>query len=211
MAHHICVHCGLQCATSPSTPLNCPNCSDERESISHQPQSWTSLELLVGNYTNVFTDLGDGVTGIVTRPTFAIGQEIYLIQTDTGNIIWDCLAYVDNDTVAVINKLGGLRAVVVSHPHFIGSALEWSSRFGNCPVFVHALNKPWLGRTGSAVKLWEQGALEILPGLNCILCGGHFPGSCILHWSQGAGGRGAIFTSDTILPRRSLVVPRASC
>jgi hypothetical protein len=31
-----------------------------------------------------------------------------------------------------------------------------------------------------------------------VRCGGHFPGSAVLHWADGADGRGALFTGDTI-------------
>ena len=42
--------------------------------------------------------------------------------------------------------------------------------------------------------------MEPLPGsgLTLIRCGGHFPGSCVLHWAAGAGGAGALLTGDTI-------------
>jgi glyoxylase-like metal-dependent hydrolase (beta-lactamase superfamily II) len=33
-----------------------------------------------------------------------------------------------------------------------------------------------------------------------IRCGGHFPGSSVLYWREGAAGKGALFTGDTILP-----------
>jgi hypothetical protein len=31
-----------------------------------------------------------------------------------------------------------------------------------------------------------------------IRCGGHFPGSSVLHWSAGAQGRGALLAGDTL-------------
>nr|MBA3416177.1 MBL fold metallo-hydrolase [Chloroflexia bacterium] len=35
-------------------------------------------------------------------------------------------------------------------------------------------------------------------GLTAIRCGGHYPGSSVLHWADGADGAGALFTGDTI-------------
>ena len=35
-------------------------------------------------------------------------------------------------------------------------------------------------------------------GVTLINCGGHFPGSSVLHWAAGAGGKGALLTGDTI-------------
>jgi len=31
-----------------------------------------------------------------------------------------------------------------------------------------------------------------------VQCGGHFDGSAVLDWAEGAGGRGALLTGDTI-------------
>src|SRR5207302_9811162 len=43
-----------------------------------------------------------------------------------------------------------------------------------------------------------EGSREVLPGLTVVQCGGHFDGSAVLHWSEGAGGRGALLTGDSI-------------
>ena len=40
--------------------------------------------------------------------------------------------------------------------------------------------------------------LPLLDGVTLIRCGGHFPGSDVLHWAQGADGRGALLTGDTM-------------
>jgi glyoxylase-like metal-dependent hydrolase (beta-lactamase superfamily II) len=37
-----------------------------------------------------------------------------------------------------------------------------------------------------------------LPGIRLVQCGGHFPGSSVLHWAEGADGRGVLLTGDTI-------------
>jgi hypothetical protein len=34
--------------------------------------------------------------------------------------------------------------------------------------------------------------------MTLIRCGGHFAGSSVLHWTKPAGGRGAIFSGDTL-------------
>ncbi len=38
----------------------------------------------------------------------------------------------------------------------------------------------------------------MLPGVTLVRCGGHFEGSAVLHWAQGAEGRGVLLTGDTI-------------
>ena len=56
----------------------------------------------------------------------------------------------------------------------------------------------WLraGR-GVAVRTWS-GTLGVLPAVTLIQCGGHFPGSAVLHWASGADGRGVLLSGDTI-------------
>src|SRR5262249_53345659 len=110
----ICVNCGLQHEEVAGLPGRCLNCSDERESMTHKPQRWTNLAAMQGHYHNIFTPLGDGVTGIITSPVFGIGPEVFLIQTSAGNVLWDCFAYLDEATLHQIAAMGGLSAIVIS-------------------------------------------------------------------------------------------------
>ncbi len=146
MSRFICQNCGLQHAETEEPPTSCLNCDDDRERIAYQPQAWTTLEDLDGRYRNVFSDLGDGVTAIVTEPPFAIGQEAYLIATQSGNVLWDCLGYLDGGTVRQLRDRGGVAAIVISHPHFMGCAVEWSHRLNCIPVHIHRNNEPWVAR-----------------------------------------------------------------
>lgn len=200
MSYWICVHCGLQHGDSETVPARCLNCSDERESMTHKSPAWTTLAEMQGHYRNVFTSLGDGVTGICTSPAFGIGPEVFLIQTSAGNVLWDCVAYLDQQTIDQIRALGELSAIVISHPHMVASVVEWSRSLGNVPVFIHHDNMPWMPRTDPVIHWWQGESLEVNSALTVVRCGGHFPGSCVLHWKEGAQGKGALFTGDTILP-----------
>jgi glyoxylase-like metal-dependent hydrolase (beta-lactamase superfamily II) len=203
-ANFICVNCGLQHGDGPEAPPSCLNCSDERESMTHKPQRWTTLAEMQGLYRNVFTPLGDGVTGVVTSPSFGIGPEVFLIQTSAGNVLWDCFAYLDEATVEQISQIGGLSAIVISHPHMFGSVVEWSHALNKVPVLIHQDNQRWMPepapRHDPVIHWWQGESLAVNPALTVVRCGGHFPGSSVLHWREGAGGQGALFTGDTILP-----------
>ena len=56
-------------------------------------------------------------------------------------------------------------------------------------------------RPEAVTKFWEGDRLDLTDGVSLIRCGGHFPGSTVLHWSQGAAGKGAILTGDTVQVR----------
>jgi hypothetical protein len=102
----------------------------------------------------------------------------------------------DAATVTLINSLGGIRAMAISHPHFYTSMSEWSRAF-DVPVHVHAADRQWVMRPDGQLKHWEGETLELLPDVTLIRGGGHFPGSSLLHWAKGAGGRGILCASDT--------------
>jgi glyoxylase-like metal-dependent hydrolase (beta-lactamase superfamily II) len=198
--NNICFNCGTQFPATDTEPTSCPICEDDREAISQNQQRWTTLGEMYGRYKNQFSVLEPRVTGIVTHPEFAIGQEAYIVQTEEGNVLWDCLSYIDEDTFKEVSKLGGITAISISHPHLYGSMIEWSRAFGNAPIYLHVSNRSWVMRTDGIIHFWEGDSLEVLSGLTLIRCGGHFPGSCVLHWDKGADGKGVIFTSDTIQP-----------
>ncbi len=199
MPAFICETCGVQAAESQQPPPACPICLDERQYVGWQGQRWTTLaDLRAAGYTNHFEEQEPGLTAVVTRPAFAIGQRALLLQTAAGNIFWDCLSFLDEATVAEIERRGGLRVIAISHPHFYGTCVEWSRAFGGARVYIHAADRRWVTRPDERIVLWEGDTVEPLPGVTLINLGGHFDGATILHWPAGAGGRGAMLTGDTI-------------
>jgi hypothetical protein len=54
-----------------------------------------------------------------------------------------------------------------------------------------------VARPDPATRAW-RGSHELAPGLTLHQLGGHFEGSCVMHWAAGAGGRGVLLASDTI-------------
>ena len=53
-------------------------------------------------------------------------------------------------------------------------------------------------RPSPSLALWEGEALEPLPGLTVVHLGGHFDGATVLYWPEGADGRGALLSGDTL-------------
>lgn len=198
MENYICQTCGVQHAESQGPPAHCIICEDERQYIGRGGQQWTTLaEMRGAGYRNEITTLEPALSGIQTRPQFAIGQRALLVQTGPGNFLWDCISYIDGETVDRVNEIGGLAGISVSHPHFYGVMIEWSHAFGGAPVYIPAADRQWVVRPDPAVR-WYEGSRQVLPGLTLVPCGGHFEGSAALHWADGAEGKGALLTGDTI-------------
>jgi len=162
-------------------------------------QAWTRWsELAAAGQGYEIRDLEPGLTGFRCDPQLGIGPVGYLVQTPGGNLLWDCPSFVDGAVAAEVEKRGGVAVVSASHPHFYGAMADWSAAFGGAPIRLPAADLEWVLCPTPALEPWEDSA-ELLPGLTAVRCGGHFEGSSVLHWAEGAGGRGALFTGDTIM------------
>jgi len=198
MPYYICVTCGTQYPESAEPPAHCPICEDERQYIGPNGQQWTTLEALRADRRMFIEPVEDNLYHLKPEPKIGIGQFAHLVQTPNGNILWDCVPYIDDATVQSINDLGGIYAIAISHPHFHTVMVEWSRAFGNAPIYIHAGNRRDVVRPDPAIQYWEGETLSLLDGVTLIRCGGHFIGSSVLHWRDGAEGRGVLLTADTI-------------
>jgi hypothetical protein len=192
-----CRTCAVQYADSSQPPERCPICEDERQYVGWQGQRWTTIEQLAaeGLQSDV-RELEPGLTGIGTTPSLAIGQRALLVQTDAGNVLWDCPGFLDDAAIQRVREVGGLAGISASHPHFYGCMVEWSHAF-DAPIWVPRADERWLMRPDPNVRLWE-GRQEVVPGVTLVQCGGHFEGSSVLHWAGGAEGRGVLLVGDTV-------------
>lgn len=150
------------------------------------------------------------VLSVRTTPSFAISNRAELIRTPHGNVLWDLIPLLDATTATIIHALGGLSAIVISHPHYYSTWADWSRTF-NCPVYVGGPDAAWLQRTdvpgADICYLTERSTpIPVGPragdvGITAILAGGHFPGSLLLHHKR------MLFVADTIFPSPSATDP----
>jgi hypothetical protein len=198
MKHYICVTCGTQFAQSEQEPESCPVCEDERQYVPAGGQQWTTLKELQGGHRNTLQKKEDKLYGIGTTPQIGIGQRALLLQTEAGNVLWDCLAFLDDATVDIIRALGGLEAIAISHPHYYTTMVEWSKAFGNIPIYLHTADREWVLRPDERIHFWEGETYALCNDLSLIRTGGHFEGGTILHWPSGAEGEGVLCTGDIL-------------
>ena len=204
MPAFICTTCGTQYPESEAPPANCTICQEERQYVNPLGQSWTTLQAMRRTHVNGFRQYEPGLIGIGTTPAFAIGQRALLLRTAGGNVLWDCISFIDDATVEIVRALGGISAIAISHPHFYASMVAWSHAFGGVPIHLHADDRQWVMRPDPVVAFWEGETRELCPGVTLLRCGGHFAGGTVLHWADGAGGKGALLTGDiaTVTPDR---------
>src|SRR3954469_3383806 len=41
-----------------------------------------------------------------------------------GQLLWDCIPFIDAATVEIVKGLGGVAAIAVSHPHYYSTMVE---------------------------------------------------------------------------------------
>src|ERR687884_180879 len=103
----ICRTCGVQYAPSASPPEHCPICEDERQYVGWGGQRWTTLdELAAEGHTNQLVELEPGLWYLATEPATAIAQRALIVRTPHGNVMWDCVTYVDETTNRALEGMG---------------------------------------------------------------------------------------------------------
>ena len=182
----ICATCGNHYPDSADPPASCVICADERQWVPPSGQRWTTQAELDGDGRHCETWPEEpGLFGLGVTPSVGIGQRGLIVTTGEGNLLWDPPGYLDDNAIARVRAAGGLRAVTASHPHFYGAMAEWAHAFG-ADVLVPEADADWVTKPDPATRTWA-GQLAVLPGVTLVQCGGHFPGSAVVHWAAGAG------------------------
>ena len=192
----ICRTCGNQYPPSLELPDRCRVCDDPRQYVGWSGQEWTTLDELDATHRSEVRELEPDLWGVGGTPSFAIGQRGLIVRTREGNILWDVPGFIDQAGFDAVERIGGLKAISASHPHFYGVAVEWAHAF-DATILLPSADREWVTRPDGAHEFYED-ELEPLPGVRFVRCGGHFPGSAVLHWAFGADGSGALLTGDTI-------------
>lgn len=196
MPKFICETCGVQYSNSETPPDECIICNEERQYVNPSGQTWTTLEEMQASdsYENEISEIADNLFMIQTKPAYAIGQTAYLIQNKGFNLLWDCITYLDVDTVMRIKKAGGIDAIALSHPHYYSSQVEWAETF-DALIYIHEDDRQFVTRESERIRYWHGDSLPLHPTITLHRLGGHFKGAAIAHWNKDSG---KLFTGDII-------------
>lgn len=196
----ICATCAIEHPDSDEPPAICEICSDDRQWVPPQGQTWTTHAELHGTRESSLEELEPGLFSLAVKPKFGIGQNTMIVDSGEGLVLWEPSGYLDEAMVDLVRGLAAERgpvvAITASHPHLVGASVSWSRELAGVPYLVNRADKRWIMRPDDAVRLWHD-VETVTPGVTLVQAGGHFPGSCVLHW-PGADGRGVLLVGDTI-------------
>lgn len=193
-----CAACGVEFGTDEaSLPAVCPICADDRQYVPQEGQRWCTQGQLAERTRVRREQLGPDQWGI-TAEDIGISQTMQVVRTPAGLLLWDPIALVDHATVDFIQSLGPVIAIVASHPHMYGAQVSLSRALGDPPVLINASDQEWVQRRDPVQQLWS-GTRRLTDGIDLHTLGGHFPGSSIAHWKDGAEGSGVVLAGDTIM------------
>ncbi|MDF0529706.1 hydrolase [Tsukamurella sp. 8F] len=189
----ICAACAVEYPGDTEPPEVCPICADERQYVPDGGQRWTTAPELrdAGNRVQV-RELAPGMWGLTAY--VGIGQTAILIESRSGNLLFDAPGMIDDESVDAVRALGGIDAIATSHPHMFGAQSAWSAAFGDAPVWVSAADEAWLGLRPPTMQTWSE-PFDVLPGITLDVIGGHFPGSAVAYRPRDANGRRSVLLS----------------
>ena len=191
---NVCHTCGTRYADK--APQTCAICEDERQYVPASGQKWTSYDELSQTRTVRFNKLLPDVCQLRVSPAFGIAQRTHLILSPEGNLLWDCLPFLDEATVAFIRSKGGLKGIAISHPHYYSLMKVWADTF-DCPVYLHKADSGWVMDQSDYIQFFDGDKQVLWDGLEIIHTGGHFAGSTILY-APNTGDKGSVFVGDTL-------------
>jgi hypothetical protein len=208
----VCETCAVETADLDEPPQGCAVCEDERQWVPATGQRWTTVAGLRGRGTRItMRALEPDLWGLRADPRVGIGQQMVVVRTPDGTLLFDCLGYIDDEAVEAVRALGPTLAVAPSHPHMYGVQTEWARALDDAPVLVAERDREWLRRPSPLVELYDE-RREVAPGLVLHRVGGHFRGQAVAEWRAGAQGAGVLLAADAVSPnpdRRSMTFLRS--
>lgn len=174
----VCTACGTQYPED-HTENKCIICEDERQAVPQSGQSWTTHEKLLEKHSVKIKKINDKLYEFLVNPTFSIGQRAFLIISENGNVLWDCIPLLDEGAIEFIKSKGGLEAIAFSHPHYYSNMRMWAEAF-NCKIYIHEKDQEWVVSKGSYIEYWNGDYIELWDQLKLHHIGGHFEGSSVI-------------------------------
>lgn len=69
-------------------------------------------------------------------------------------MLWDCVPLLDEAARGAIERAGGIRAIALSHPHFLAACVDIAEAF-DVPIYMSEKDKEWIARPSDRYILFS--------------------------------------------------------
>lgn len=174
---YVCTNCGWWQRYF-AAPPSCPMCLDARHVV---PQDrWRFLDAAAAQaaFPCHWEELETGAWRFWNEPVEGIGPSAYLLQTASGNVVFEGCSVFSEAALAHIAALGGVNVLSASHPHSYGALWQLQDRF-DPELALAAADFAW--SSALQVTFPFDDHLQPLPGIELHRTAGHFPGHTVLY------------------------------
>lgn len=187
---YVCRNCGFW-QRHFARPSDCPLCRDARHVLPPHGWSFYNLEEARQAFPMHWEEMLPGLWRFWNDPVDGIGSHSYLIQNNSGNLIFEGATVYSAAALEFIDILGGVDFAAASHPHTYGALWQLQDHF-EAKIALHPADLAWT----SALRVTHPFDQELLlsPQLRLLHAGVHFAGQAFLHDAY----HGVLFCGDAL-------------
>lgn len=68
--------------------------------------------------------------------------------------MWDCVPLFDDNAKKAIAEAGGVKAIALSHPHFLATCVDVAEEF-SAPIYMSEKDTEWISRPSDRYNLFS--------------------------------------------------------
>lgn len=175
---YACANCGFWQRWF-AVPPSCPVCSDVRNALPEDGWEFLTPAQVEERTRPTIGEVVPGVTEYASTPRFGLDGKGWLIETEVGNVAWECAPHYHPEHLADLRRRGGVAVLGSSHVHGFGALYQLQEAFDPSVV---AVGEPDLSWTKAFRVTWPMDEVhQLAPGLVAHRTGGHFPGHTVLY------------------------------
>ena len=81
-------------------------------------------------------------------------QQFHTMTAADGNVLFDCIPYLDEGTKQWLREAGGVFTVTASHPHFYSAMVDIAKEF-RARILVPEKDRHWVQRGHGNIEYWS--------------------------------------------------------
>ena len=191
----ICTYCGNRTFVQGVESPECLSCANRYvPEPTGDRERFADPDAVRADHRMDIIQLEEDVWRLHVHPVLGIRHYAWFIERPGGNVLMDMQPLLTDDLEAWIASRGGLKTIILSHPHYYGAMDEFSARF-EASIRMHVTDKSWPAGYPN-VEFFDAETLDLDDAIRVHHIPAQFEGGlCLLYARHG----GILFTGDTIM------------